>query len=120
MRTFVPGSSVVHTHSFGGSVGSLNERTEGQSEVLLEDDLVKITAVLLRPQTSSVNEETSSKKSKNFDVFSAPVITVSDICESAPCRGRTFSSKSCIIVGLGQSATKMMQILFQFICMQVA
>lgn len=68
MRTFVPGASVVHTHSFGGSVGSRNEGTKAQaeksSEVLLEDDVVKITAVLLRSQTSLP----SDKKSKNFDV----------------------------------------------------
>lgn len=69
MRTFVPGASVVHTHSFGNSVGSSKEGTGTQSEVLLEDDVVKIIAVLLRPQTSSIDEEIAAKKSKNFDVF---------------------------------------------------
>lgn len=67
----MPGASVVHTHSFGGSSCSSNEGTETQSEVLLEDDVVKITAVLLRPRTSSTNEGTSPKKSKNFDVHNA-------------------------------------------------
>ncbi|KAG0614312.1 hypothetical protein M758_6G167300 [Ceratodon purpureus] len=62
MRTFVPGASVVHTHSFGGSVGLSKEGAGAQSEVLLEDDVVKITAVLLRPQTSSINEESGGKK----------------------------------------------------------
>ena len=58
----MPGASVVHTHSFGG----LKQGNGAQSEVLLEDDVVKITALLLRPQT---HEETGVKKSKNFDVL---------------------------------------------------
>lgn len=62
----MPGASVVHTHSFGGSIGSSKEGTGALSEVLLEDDVVKITAVLLRPQTSSINEESVATKSKNF------------------------------------------------------
>lgn len=73
----MPGASVVHTHSFGGSVGSSNEGTQARSEVLLEDDVVKITAVLLRPQTSSTNEGIGAKKSKNFDDYNALVTTVS-------------------------------------------
>lgn len=77
MRTFVPGASVVHTHSFGGSARSSDEGAAVHSEVLLEDDVVKITAVLLRPQASSTDEGVSAKRGKNSDIYTVLVTTVS-------------------------------------------
>lgn len=67
MRTFVPNASIVHTRSFGGWDGSApcaSRGFEGQSgisaQVLLEDEVVKITAVLLRPQISEINGASTS------------------------------------------------------------
>lgn len=85
MRTFVPGASVVHTHSFGGS-------NEG-SEVLLEDDVVKITAVLLH---SSAFGGTGTKKSKSFLMLLAlQLMLLEDLwrkfTHTAFCRGSSYS-----------------------------
>ncbi|KAG6543814.1 hypothetical protein Mapa_014654 [Marchantia paleacea] len=63
MRTFIPNSSVVHAHSFGGEK---EPATSEDTVMLLEDECVKISAVLLRP-----NE---SKTSRNGTGMSAEVM----------------------------------------------
>ncbi|XP_024394982.1 tRNase Z TRZ3, mitochondrial isoform X2 [Physcomitrium patens] len=99
MRTFVPGASVVHTHSFGGSVGSRNEGTKAQaeksSEVLLEDDVVKITAVLLRSQTSLPSDKKRSKRARVEETTAESSfadesydVSVAYVCELPEVKGR--------------------------------
>lgn len=97
MRTFVPGASVVHTHSFGGT----NEGTE----VLLEDDVVKITAVLLR---SSTLEGSGANKSKNSDMYGAPMDKIHLLLLF--CRGSSYSLHHFLYINSIVAYSRAMQV----------
>ncbi|CAM6105646.1 unnamed protein product [Calypogeia fissa] len=68
MRTFIPSSSVVHTHSFGqerqesSKDGDSSAVLEGDALMLLEDEVVKISAVLLRPGCENLSVSSPAKR----------------------------------------------------------
>lgn len=72
MRTFIPGSSVVHTHSFGNEsqesaaepprTGDSSAVLDGDTLMLLEDEVVKISAVLLRPGSEELSPGNPGKR----------------------------------------------------------
>ncbi|KAL3682128.1 hypothetical protein R1sor_000150 [Riccia sorocarpa] len=55
MRTFIPNSSVIHARSFGGKEGPLSSghtsTTSAGTVILLEDEVVTISAVILHPSS---------------------------------------------------------------------
>lgn len=61
MKSFIPNAAMVHTRCFGPTPG-LGRSSSGTSMkfddpvVLLDDEVVKISAVLLRPKTSEASE----------------------------------------------------------------
>ncbi|KAL2612602.1 hypothetical protein R1flu_024294 [Riccia fluitans] len=56
MRTFIPSSSIIHARSFGEKEGppasGLKSATSADTVMLLEDEVVKISAVILHPSPS--------------------------------------------------------------------
>lgn len=100
MRTFVPNASVVHTHSFGGP-GGIEVKTEASgAQVLMEDDVVKITAVLLKPYSLDAKggsqarskrarlEQSSSAGSEQSVVDEGSDLSVVYVCELPEVKGR--------------------------------
>ena len=61
MRSFIPKAAMVHTHSFGPSPGSdgvsiPNPMMFTDLIVLIDDEVVKISAILLRPNSSEASQ----------------------------------------------------------------
>ncbi|XP_057505289.1 tRNase Z TRZ3, mitochondrial [Actinidia eriantha] len=61
MRSFIPKAAMVHTHSFGPSPGSdgvsiPNPLMFTDLIVLIDDEVVKISAILLRPNSSEASQ----------------------------------------------------------------
>ena len=100
MRTFVPNASVVHTHSFGGPGGIEVKSEASGAQVLMEDDVVKITAVLLKPYSLAAKggsqarskrarlEQSSSAGSEQSVVDEGSDLSVVYVCELPEVKGR--------------------------------
>ncbi|BFI40606.1 ribonuclease Z [Marchantia polymorpha subsp. ruderalis] len=65
MRTFIPNSSVVHANSFGGD---LEQATGEDTVMLLEDECVKISAVILRPTKLKTGRNGTGTRAEVMDV----------------------------------------------------
>ncbi|CAM6036402.1 unnamed protein product [Sphagnum compactum] len=89
MRTFVPNASVVHTHSFGPTLsqGSASQ-PQKFATVLLEDDVVKISAVLLWPESSEVKGTIRSQDKRDDE------LSVVYVCELPEVKGKFDPSKA--------------------------
>lgn len=58
MRSFIPNAAMIHTRSFGETAkGDCSYFSSADPIVLVEDELVKISAFLLSPNSSSLNLE---------------------------------------------------------------
>ncbi|XP_031484101.1 tRNase Z TRZ3, mitochondrial-like [Nymphaea colorata] len=55
MRTFIPNAATVHTHSFGPAPGSISGLLKDPI-ILVNDEVVKISAIILCPALSGTNE----------------------------------------------------------------
>ncbi|CAK9882365.1 unnamed protein product [Sphagnum jensenii] len=89
MRTFVPNASVVHTHSFGPTVSqSSASQPQKFATVLLEDDVVKISAVLLWPESSEVKGTIRSQDKRDDE------LSVVYVCELPEVKGKFDPSKA--------------------------
>lgn len=92
MRSFIPRAAMVHTRSFGPS---LNDSTpqSGSSKpkddpfVLVDDEVVKISAILLEPNRS---EESRSKPGETSVIY---------VCELPEINGK-FDPKKAMALGL--------------------
>ncbi|KAL3840870.1 hypothetical protein ACJIZ3_025461 [Penstemon smallii] len=109
MKSFIPNAAMVHTRSFGPAPG-LNKLPSGKSNmfddplVLIDDEVVKLSAILLRPSPLQVSEATE-------DIFSelgAPIsenavhpgdFSVIYIFELADIKGK-FDPKKAAALGL--------------------
>ncbi|XP_039125249.1 tRNase Z TRZ3, mitochondrial-like isoform X1 [Dioscorea cayenensis subsp. rotundata] len=95
MKSFIPNAAMVHTHSFGAMENS-DHTTFSNSEagkhtdpiVLIDDEVVRISAILLRPRNSGkltdvMNESnvsllTSLAREHNTDQIHDPLVQCSD------------------------------------------
>lgn len=96
MKSFIPNAAMVHTRCFGPPSKSdrvlLNDNPEKVNEQikLVDDEVVKISAVLLRPKTGGFKEESATKSSD---------ISVLYICELPEIRGK-FDPEKARALGL--------------------
>ncbi|XP_076898358.1 tRNAse Z TRZ4, mitochondrial-like isoform X1 [Bidens hawaiensis] len=96
MESFIPNAAMVHTRCFGQSSKSdgvlLNNNPEKINDQikLVDDEVVKISAVLLRPETGGVKDESATKSSD---------ISVLYICELPEIRGK-FDPEKAKALGL--------------------
>ncbi|KAJ8440007.1 hypothetical protein Cgig2_020495 [Carnegiea gigantea] len=79
MKTFIPNAAMVHTHSFGPSpdndgIVMLDSTKFSEPIKLVDDELVKISAILLRPNgridPKSGPQESTIKEGKNESIVS--------------------------------------------------
>ncbi|KAJ0755502.1 putative ribonuclease Z [Helianthus annuus] len=95
MKSFIPNAAMVHTHCFGPSPTSNRvtldnpERVNNQIK-LIDDEVVKISAILLRPETRGLKDESAIKSSD---------ISVLYICELPEIRGK-FDLEKARALGL--------------------
>lgn len=107
MKSFVPNAATVHTHSFGpttnsnGSPSSMPWRFDDPF-VLIDDEVVKVSALLLRPN----HEEVSHPIGEDFHELGSVInvtkpgdLSVVYICELAEIKGK-FDPKKAIALGL--------------------
>ncbi|XP_075112451.1 tRNAse Z TRZ4, mitochondrial isoform X3 [Nicotiana tabacum] len=83
MKSFIPNAAMVHARSFGPTVGSVDVSTasSGTSDDLyvpINDEVVKISAVLLRPRYSKVSDTTKEGSSELDD----PLVGVNHLAEN--------------------------------------
>ncbi|KAL0415203.1 UNVERIFIED_CONTAM: tRNAse Z TRZ4, mitochondrial [Sesamum latifolium] len=110
MKSFIPNAAMVHTRSFGPMLGpngssSNMSRKFDDPFVLIDDEVVKISAVLLRPRCIEVSD---SMKGKSYE-FSFPEsgvnsskpgdVSVIYICELPEIKGK-FDPKKAAALGL--------------------
>ncbi|THG00201.1 hypothetical protein TEA_008858 [Camellia sinensis var. sinensis] len=118
MRSFIPKASMVHTNSFGPSLGSEGVSIPDPKKftepiILIDDEVVKISALLLRPISSEVTEldledrrnqysETCLPQSPNNEVklvLKPGDISVIYVCELPEIKGK-FDPKKAVALGL--------------------
>ncbi|KAH6832454.1 tRNAse Z4 [Perilla frutescens var. hirtella] len=110
MKSFVPNSATIHTRSFGptsdssGSPSSVQQRFDDPF-VLIDDEVVKISAVLLTPNHEDVSlpiGEKSHQLSSPESVMNAIKpgdLSVIYICELAEIKGK-FDPQKAVALGL--------------------
>ncbi|KAL8465946.1 hypothetical protein ACS0TY_035159 [Phlomoides rotata] len=110
MKSFIPNAAMVHTRSFGptpGSNGSPRSIPKRLNDpfVLIDDEVVKISAILLRPSYAEVSEptrETSSELSSSERGLNASKpgdLSVIYICELPEIKGK-FDPQKATALGL--------------------
>ncbi|KAK1434126.1 hypothetical protein QVD17_11044 [Tagetes erecta] len=95
MKSFIPNAAMVHTRCFGPSPKSDKALLENPEKAhdqikLINDEVVKISAILLRPETNGLKEELALKSSD---------ISVLYICELPEIRGK-FDLEKAQALGL--------------------
>lgn len=82
MKSFIPNAAMVHTKSFGAPPGSDMDQFK-DTIVLIDDDVVKILALLLCPERNNNGEHVMQKSStKSGD------ISVVYVCELPELKGK--------------------------------
>ncbi|XAR50668.1 Ribonuclease Z [Bertholletia excelsa] len=121
MRSFIPKAAMVHTHSFGPSPGSdevsiLKARKFADPIILVDDEVVKISAILLQPQspdeyklekgnnslplTTDLDREVRGNPDKSAELAVKPGdISVIYVCELPEIKGK-FDPKKAAALGL--------------------
>lgn len=94
---------MVHTHSFGQSAGSDEGDISGSRQfcdpiVLIDDEVVKISAILLRPSLSEFDAEEGRNQYSGI-VAKPGDISVVYVCELPEIMGR-FDPKKAVALGL--------------------
>ncbi|KAL8217395.1 hypothetical protein R6Q57_020768 [Mikania cordata] len=97
MKSFIPNAAMVHTRCFGpsgksdkGLVNNDPERLNDQMK-LIDDEVVKISAILLRPKTHGLKEDELAIKSSDISVLY--------ICALPEIRGK-FDPEKAKVLGL--------------------
>ncbi|RZC51311.1 hypothetical protein C5167_019734 [Papaver somniferum] len=103
MRSFIPKAAVVHTRSFGPSLisdgASISEsETFAEPIVLIDDEVVKISAILLRPSCCSSSNSQDSD-TENEAVLKPGDISVIYVCELPEINGK-FDPEKAKALGL--------------------
>lgn len=110
MKSFVPNAATVHTRSFGpttnsnGSPSSMPWRFDDPF-VLIDDEVVKVSALLLRPNHEEASHpigENSHELGSSESVINATKpgdLSVIYICELAEIKGK-FDPKKATALGL--------------------
>ncbi|KAI7985174.1 hypothetical protein LOK49_LG14G01941 [Camellia lanceoleosa] len=118
MRSFIPKASMVHTNSFGPTLGSEGVSIPDPKKftdpiILIDDEVVKISAILLRPISSEATEldlddrrsqysEPCLPRSPNNEVelvLKPGDISVIYVCELPEIKGK-FDPKKAVALGL--------------------
>lgn len=110
MKSFIPNAAMVHTRSFGPSFDSKGSPSKvpqifDDPFVLIDDEVVKISAVLLRPNHEDILnsiEEASHEPSSPKAVTNATKpgdLSVVYICELPEIKGK-FDPQKAIALGL--------------------
>ncbi|KAE9467863.1 hypothetical protein C3L33_00244, partial [Rhododendron williamsianum] len=103
MRSFIPKACMVHTRSFGPSAGSDEGDISGSRKfsdpiVLIDDEVVKISAILLRPSLSEFDAEEGRNQFSEL-VVKPGDISVVYVCELPEIMGK-FDPKKAVALGL--------------------
>lgn len=72
MRSFIPNAAMVHTHSFGLAPRANDTGIFTDPMVLIDDEVVKISAILLRPSCSNMLNLAAGTSEENRDQSSEP------------------------------------------------
>ncbi|CAL5443925.1 unnamed protein product [Camellia sinensis] len=118
MTSFVPKVSMVHTNSFGPSLGSEGVSIPDPKKftepiILIDDEVVKISALLLRPISSEVTELDLEDRRNQYSepclpqspknevklVLKPGDISVIYVCELPEIKGK-FDTKKAVALGL--------------------
>lgn len=89
MRSFIPRAAMVHTRSFGPSDEIGSSKAKDDPFVLVDDEVVKISAILLEPP-SRPSEESGSKPGETSVVY---------VCELPEINGK-FDPAKAMALGL--------------------
>ncbi|KAJ9568342.1 hypothetical protein OSB04_004308 [Centaurea solstitialis] len=89
MKSFIPNAAMVHSRCFGPSSKSDKNLENGDRLKLIDDEVVKISAILLRPSSS----ETNGIK-KDEPTLKSSDISVLYICELPEIRGKFDPEKA--------------------------
>ncbi|XP_057773077.1 tRNAse Z TRZ4, mitochondrial-like [Salvia miltiorrhiza] len=97
MKSFIPNAAMVHTRSFGPSPGSPSRVLQSFDNpfVLIDDEVVKISALLLRPN----HEEVSSSPESVTNATKPGDLSVIYICELPEIKGK-FDPRKAAALGL--------------------
>ncbi|KAM7483770.1 hypothetical protein LguiB_008353 [Lonicera macranthoides] len=105
MKSFIPNAAMVHTHSFGPKPSSdgvsVNDPQQFDDPiVLIDDEVVKISAILLRP-SCTISYDLLEKKSNRRaeDALKPGDISVIYVCELPEIKGK-FDPKKAVSLGL--------------------
>ncbi|XP_058180821.1 tRNase Z TRZ3, mitochondrial [Rhododendron vialii] len=103
MGSFIPKACMVHTRSFGPSAGSDEGDISGSRKfsdpiVLIDDEVVKISAILLRPSLSKFDAEEGRSQFSEL-VVKPGDISVVYVCELPEIMGK-FDPKKAVALGL--------------------
>lgn len=103
MRSFIPKACMVHTRSFGqspGSDGGSSPSTRKCTDpiVLIDDEVVKISAILLQPSSSELDVEEGKNQYSEL-VVKPGDISVVYVCELPDIMGK-FDPQKAVALGL--------------------
>lgn len=105
MKSFIPNAAMVHTHSFGPKLSSdgvsVNDPQQFDDPiVLIDDEVVKISAILLRPSCSESYDLLEKKSNRSAeDALKPGDISVIYVCELPEIKGK-FDPKKAVSLGL--------------------
>ncbi|XP_042049465.1 tRNAse Z TRZ4, mitochondrial-like [Salvia splendens] len=105
MKSFIPNAAMVHTRSFGPSPGSPSMVLQSLDNpfVLIDDEVVRISAVLLRPDKEEVSQGKNSHKPSSpeptLNATKPGDLSVIYICELPEIKGK-FDPKKAAALGL--------------------
>ncbi|XP_042052514.1 tRNAse Z TRZ4, mitochondrial-like [Salvia splendens] len=102
MKSFIPNAAMVHTRSFGPSPGSPSMVLQSLDNpfVLIDDEVVKISAILLRPNKEVSQGENSHKPSSPEPTTNATKpgdLSVIYICELPEIKGKIDPKKAAAL-----------------------
>ena len=100
MKSFIPNAAMVHTHSFGhvprlDGAANHDSRKMVDPIVLIDDEVVKISAILLQP----VSAPDLSQNHKPDVVLKPGDVSVIYVCELPEIKGK-FDPKKAAALGL--------------------
>ncbi|PIA64794.1 hypothetical protein AQUCO_00100337v1, partial [Aquilegia coerulea] len=105
MRSFIPNAAMVHTHSFGSTSSADGAKVSSQEKfaepiVLIEDEVVKISALLIRPM--ALDEAPLLPHSRNPEMFDSSSLKPGDIsviyvCELPEIKGKFDPAKAAAL-----------------------
>ncbi|GAU10965.1 hypothetical protein TSUD_112590 [Trifolium subterraneum] len=106
MRSFIPNAAMVHTKSFGPTFGTNESNAKCQNDpiVLVDDEVVKISAIILQPcqspsQKTDHSTDVDSPNNKKLSAAKPGDMSVVYICELPEIKGK-FDPEKAKALGL--------------------